>query len=127
MAVNHLSIKKIFLFAAILISAYHSKAQKKSTSNTTIINTASFENSAHHWYDIYDKSNVVNAKPHQPRYAGTNITAIGDNILLYQKDNGGWPKNYDMLAILTPAQQDSIINAKKYLNTTFDNSLHILT
>jgi len=47
---------------------------------------------------------------------------IGDNILLYQKDNGGWPKNYDMLAILTTSQKDSLLKVKNILNTTFDNS-----
>ena len=26
-----------------------------------------FANSAHHWYDIFDKANVINPKPAQPR------------------------------------------------------------
>ena len=42
--------------------------------------------------------------------------------IFYQKDNGGWPKNYDMLAKLTPSQKDSLIKVKNILNTTFDNS-----
>jgi PelA/Pel-15E family pectate lyase len=42
-------------------------------------------------------------------------------MLLFQKDNGGWPKNYDMQAILTPEQKDSVLQAKKLTNTTFDN------
>ena len=49
------------------------------------------------------------------------MVAIADNILLYQKNNGGWPKNYDMQAILTPEQKDSLIKDKPVLNTTFDN------
>jgi PelA/Pel-15E family pectate lyase len=49
------------------------------------------------------------------------LTAIADNILLYQKDNGGWPKNYDVFAILTKEQRDSLLQAKHQDNTTFDN------
>jgi len=85
------------------------------------IDPAPFADAAHHWYDIYEKSNVISAKPNQPRYKPEQISRIADNILLYQKSNGGWPKNYDIFAILTPQQKDSLINAKGILNTTFDN------
>jgi PelA/Pel-15E family pectate lyase len=44
-----------------------------------------------------------------------------DNILLFQKANGGWPKNYDVFAILTDAQKDSVLAARNILNTTYDN------
>jgi PelA/Pel-15E family pectate lyase len=87
----------------------------------TALNTAIFDDAAHHWYGIADKHNVIQPSPNQPKYQPTALAAIGDNILLYQKDNGGWPKNYDILAILTPAQKDSLIAAKNVLNTTFDN------
>ncbi|HMC98890.1 MAG TPA: pectate lyase, partial [Ferruginibacter sp.] len=40
---------------------------------------------------------------------------------MFQKDNGGWPKNYDMQAILTADQVDSVFKSKNILNTTFDN------
>src|SRR5579862_5706668 len=86
------------------------------------IDTASFQNSAHHWYDIFDNENIINAAPNQPRYAAAQIKEIADNILLYQKDNGGWPKNYDMRAVLTEDEKQKLINAKADTNTTFDNS-----
>ena len=113
---------KMLLLPAILLFTFYCNAQKILQSKTISVDTASFQNSAHHWYDIFDKSNVVNSKPNQPRYKSTEIISIGDNILFYQKDNGGWPKNYDMLAILTPAQKDSLLKVKNILNTTFDNS-----
>ena len=113
---------KMLLLPTILLFTFYCNAQKKLQSKTISVDTASFQNSAHHWYDIFDKSNVINAKPNQPRYKSTEIISIADNILLYQKDNGGWPKNYDMLAILTPAQKDSLLKVKNILNTTFDNS-----
>ena len=81
-----------------------------------------FFDSMHHWYDIHDDGNIVNPVANQPRYKETEITKIADNILIYQRDNGGWPKNYDMQAILTKEQVDSLMKTKDQLNTTFDNS-----
>ncbi len=80
-----------------------------------------FADAAHHWYDINEKGTIVTSTHGHPRYEPTNITAIADNILLFQKDNGGWPKNYDVQAILTTDQKDSLLKAKQLTNTTFDN------
>ncbi|MEG8947041.1 pectate lyase [Rosettibacter firmus] len=88
---------------------------------TNYPDVSGFQNSAHHWYDIYSDENVINPRPGHPRYKPENVKEIADNILLYQKENGGWPKNYDMLAILTEEQKDSLRKAKNQLNTTFDN------
>lgn len=80
-----------------------------------------FSDGAHHWYDINEKESVIKPRPGHQQYKPTEITAIADNILLFQKDNGGWPKNYDMQAILTPDQVDSVLKTKSQTNTTFDN------
>ena len=80
-----------------------------------------FADATHHWYDIFNKQNMINALPGKPQYKPTEIREIGDNILLMQKDNGGWPKNYDVFAILTEAQKDSVRAAKSTSNTTYDN------
>ncbi|MEI9810582.1 MAG: pectate lyase [Bacteroidota bacterium] len=86
-----------------------------------IVDTAIFLDASNHWYGIDEKGKVVQPRVNQPRYKATDIEEVADNILLYQKDNGGWPKNYDMFAILTPGQKDSLIKNKPVLNTTFDN------
>src|SRR6195952_3261464 len=112
---------KLILITAMLLLTFYCSAQNK-TSKTISVDVESFQNSAHHWYDIFDKSNVINPGPDQPKYKSTDLISIGDNILLYQKNNGGWPKNYDMLAILTASQKDSLLKVKNILNTTFDNS-----
>ena len=80
-----------------------------------------FADNAGHWYAIFDSKNIINALPGRPRYRPTEITAIADNILLFQKTNGGWPKNYDVFAILTDGQKDSVEAARTTLNTTYDN------
>lgn len=109
-----------FIFASLLLFCFRADAQNKKDGFASI-DPEPFQNSAHHWYDIFDKTNIINPAPEQPRYKEADITAIADNILLYQKSNGGWPKNYDMFAVLTPAQKDSLLAVKDVLNTTFDN------
>ncbi len=106
-------------FFLVMVLGCH--AQPKLGSKKITIDTNAFQNSAHHWYDIFDKSNVINPAPGKPRHNSTDLVAVGDNIILYQKNNGGWPKNYDMLAILSAGQKDSLLKVKNILNTTFDN------
>ena len=85
------------------------------------IDVSGFQDSRHHWYDIADEDKVIQPLPDQPVCKPSQIREIADNILLYQKLNGGWPKNYDMLAILTPGQKKAIEGVKGDSNTTFDN------
>jgi PelA/Pel-15E family pectate lyase len=85
------------------------------------IDISPFFDSCHHWYDIYEQNNIINPEPNQPCYKPTQIKEIADNILLYQKENGGWPKNYDMTVILTKEQKNKLLNAKNTQETTFDN------
>ncbi len=47
---------------------------------------------------------------------------IGDQLLLYQRNTGGWPKNVNMIVPLTAAQQDSVIQQKtREDDSTIDN------
>ena len=81
-----------------------------------------FSDSSRHWYGIHDDGNIINPVINQPIYKETEITRIADNILIFQRNNGGWPKNYDMRAILTKEQVDSLVRNKNKFHTTFDNS-----
>ncbi|MBK0369701.1 pectate lyase [Flavobacterium sp. SE-1-e] len=96
-------------------------AQKKSQ-NTVVLSTKPFSDGVNHWYHIKDKHNIVNPIENQPQYAESEYEKIADNILLFQKENGGWPKNYDMRAILTKSQKQEVLAAKSATNTTFDNA-----
>jgi PelA/Pel-15E family pectate lyase len=113
--------KRIALTASYVFLCFVSYAQAMSDNKEIRIDTDDFVNSAHHWYDIFDAKNIINPEPNQPRYQSMQIKEIADNIILYQKDNGGWPKNYDMRAVLTPEQHDKILKAKSQAHTTFDN------
>ncbi|WP_295770371.1 pectate lyase [uncultured Mucilaginibacter sp.] len=111
-------MRRIFLFAFGLLCCNLLFAQNQLHKNTDV---NSFSSSAAHWYGIADKHNIINPKKNQPKYKADQLEEIGDNIILYQKVNGGWPKNYDMTAILTSKQLDSVKAAKNVLNTTCDN------
>ena len=95
--------------------------QKASDQKYSTIDYAPFADNSGHWYSIADKHNVINALPDRPRYKPTEINAIADNMLLFQKNNGGWPKNYDFFAILSLQQKKLVEASKAETNTTFDN------
>jgi PelA/Pel-15E family pectate lyase len=105
------------IFNLPLLSQSNVATEKKES-----ISLSSFSDGVNHWYNIYNAGNIVNPVENQPRYKETEISKIADNMLLYQRNNGGWPKNYDMQAILTKEQVDSLIKTKNLLHTTFDNS-----
>ncbi len=112
---------KVLLAVMILVGSL--SAQEKVPSKKYIsISLSPFSDSRGHWYGIRDAGNIVNPVPNQPKYQESDIIHIADNILLYQRNNGGWPKNYDMQAILTSAQVDSLQKTKDMVHTTFDNS-----
>ena len=59
--------------------------------------------------------------PDQPSYAPEQVREIAANVLLFQRANGGWPKDYDMLAVLTEEQKQAVRDSHTRTDTTFDN------
>jgi PelA/Pel-15E family pectate lyase len=59
----------------------------------------------------------------QPLWYQTDEAArIADQVILYQKDNGGWEKNVDMSAMLTQKEKETIAAKKSDTSeTTIDN------
>jgi len=113
---------KTFCSFVFLFLSFSCLAQKPTeTKPATTIEYAPFSDNTNHWYGIADKHNMINSLPDKPRYKPTEILKIADNMLLFQKENGGWPKNYDFFAILTPEQVKIVAAGKNQTNTTFDN------
>lgn len=110
------------LVLLLLLLAPHTRSQSKNPATPAdTIRLEGFGDSAHHWYDVVDEERVFAPVPGQRKYGKGNVAEIAENILRYQKENGGWPKNYDMRAILTPDQRRALEKAKGDTNTTFDN------
>src|SRR5258706_14338101 len=54
-------------------------------------------------------------------YRSDEAVRIADNLLVYQRDIGGWPKNIDMAAVLTETERSSIASDKHVDDSTIDN------
>ncbi|MBI5691969.1 MAG: pectate lyase [Verrucomicrobia bacterium] len=86
-----------------------------------IIDTSGFNDSRHHWRSINQPERTMQAVPDQPSYAAGQVDEIAANVLLFQRANGGWPKDYDMLAILNDDQKQRIRDSHDANDTSFDN------
>src|SRR4051812_24164102 len=87
----------------------------------SVIDASGFRDATHHWRRINEPERVMQPLPDQPSYAPTQVQEIATNILLFQRDNGGWPKDYDMLAVLTEEQKKAVRDSHASNDTTFDN------
>lgn len=54
-------------------------------------------------------------------YATEEAVRVADNVLLYQRDTGGWPKNTEMAKVLTAGERAELIENKDHLDSTIDN------
>jgi PelA/Pel-15E family pectate lyase len=54
-------------------------------------------------------------------YGGEEAVRIADNVLLYQRESGGWPKNIDMAAVLSEGQKAEIAKQKPADDSLIDN------
>ena len=107
------------MFALVIVDCTTQNEVEKN--KVPMSDTTDFYDSAHHWYDINDEEKIIKPDSDQKRYASSDIINVADNILSFQKSNGGWSKNYDMQAILNEEQEAAVLKTKNLLNTTFDN------
>lgn len=72
-----------------------------------------FSDGIHHW-------NLEHKERNYQRYTPDQYVEIADNLIAYQNEDGGWPKNIDWQAILNT---DSVFSALKesYKRSTLDN------
>ncbi len=54
-------------------------------------------------------------------YSSAEAVRIADNVLLYQRDIGGWNKNIDMSTLLSEAEKSKLREEKKTPEATIDN------
>ncbi len=73
-----------------------------------------FADCIHHWRN-------ANPITDYPRLADADVRGIADNILLYQRANGGWRENEDPLRILPAEEQARILADRTKTDTSLDN------
>lgn len=73
------------------------------------------QNTYKRWSDVIRKSDAT-------WFATADAKRVAENVLLYQRDIGGWPKNIQMQDELTEKQKKDLIALKKTaVETTTDN------
>lgn len=85
------------------------------------IDLGPFASCIHHWRNLRDQSRFIHVEKNQPSHEARQVRQIIDNILLFQRDNGGWPKDYDMTAVLNDQQRASVIATRSKNDTSYDN------
>jgi PelA/Pel-15E family pectate lyase len=77
------------------------------------ISLAAFSDGIKHWQDRHGKDYA--------RYQPQQVTEIADNLLLYQRDNGGWIENRDPARILDATEKAALVTEKAEGRGSFDN------
>ena len=83
------------------------------TSAEGSLSTDGFFDAVHHWRNRYGSS--------YPRYEPEQVQEIADNILLMQRDHGGWIQNQDPMRIFTEADTEKYLSQKSEAYGSFDN------
>lgn len=65
---------------------------------------------------------VGNSLSQRPSFYGSEeAVRIAETVLLVQRNNGGWPKNYDRARALSREERKRLLSQKRLNDTTFDN------
>ena len=108
-------------FSSLLLLCLSINFEVESPPRLVPVDTRPFGSCIHHWRKLRDPGRFIVAQPDQPSYKPEQVPEIVENILLFQRDNGGWPKDYDMTAILTDDQLQQVIATRTKQDTSFDN------
>jgi len=54
-------------------------------------------------------------------YGRSEAARIADNLIAYQRESGGWPKNIDMAVVLNERQRSDIAKETRSDDSTIDN------
>ncbi len=85
--------------------------------NKTGITIEKFEDALNHWYMDHRKASYE-------RYGVEEYQAIADNIVAYQNEDGGWPKNLDWLAKLSPDSVKQALKPRHRLSTLDNRNIY---
>ena len=80
----------------------------------TAIDLSAFADVIKHWNDRTTGQG-------DKHYRSEQIVAIGDNLIAYQRSNGGWPTNVNPIRIVPAEEMQQVLGEKETLDTSFDN------
>lgn len=72
-----------------------------------------FDDAIHHWRNVHGDK--------YPRYTPAQVAQIADNLLLYQRVDGGWIQNQDPTRILDAAERAHFAEESRKTGGSFDN------
>ncbi len=79
-----------------------------------IIDLSGFRDGIKHWRDEPGRGR------NDARYDSSEVGGIADNLVSYQNEDGGWPKNIDWLMKTDPQTIRALFRPRS-LRSTFDN------
>ncbi|WP_160153556.1 pectate lyase [Microbulbifer sp. ALW1] len=101
--------------ACLAEQAPHSTGSQYTTASAyQPISIDGFYDAIKHWNDRTGENSVS-------YYALTDIEQIADNLLLYQRDSGGWPTNKHPLRVVAPEERAKALADKGLPDASFDN------
>ena len=60
-------------------------------------------------------------KQREAWYASPEAMRIADNVILYQRNSGGWPKNVNMAILIVPHMGTAVVRQRDRNDSTIDN------
>jgi PelA/Pel-15E family pectate lyase len=105
-------MRKVPVIAAALVSLA-GQPLALAGSQDEPISLAAFSDGIKHWQDRHGTDYA--------RYQPRQITEIADNLLLYQRENGGWIENRDPARILDAGEKAALLAEKAQARGSFDN------
>ncbi len=81
------------------------------------MSTGAFSDAVNHWRMTHPKGSYA-------RYSAAQYREIADNMIAYQNEDGGWPKNIDWLAIVDPDSVLKALRPHKRLSTLDNRNIY---
>jgi PelA/Pel-15E family pectate lyase len=99
------------LAALLLLAALPGVARPAEQQSSAALN--GFEDAIHHWRNVHGDK--------YPRYTPVQVVQIADNLLRYQRADGGWIQNQDPARILDAAEREQFAKESRKTGGSFDN------
>lgn len=107
-------IQRIPLLLALAMAAsLPGAACAKENTEVAVPSLDGFSDGIHHWRNERGDD--------YPRYAPSDVVQIADNLLLYQRKDGGWIENQDPARLLDAGERTRIQAAQGISGGSFDN------